>query len=850
MNKRYAIAVFFFCLVSLVLPAANLIDLATRENLIGSDAFTQAGNHIYLAQSPDNIMLAYQGNDGKMYFSYSSDNTSWTTTALDSSIHGSLQGLAASASLVVIGYADSGQLFTVSSTDGGLTFSTPVAVISSRQSASIQDMAIDEHDGIHLLFHRHDGYWDYNHAVSTDGGRSYQTTFDFTRMYDSNSTGYSGNLQAIHDNLYTIYQDNNDEYAVKLGVSHNGGDSWTITRIAPSSGGQLALAVDPMDPDLVYMAAFTYDGLTILRIEDATTSSPNFMPVYGDGNLIPSRNAMVSVHLSIADDGTIIAIYLNPITGSYNLLSSTDNGSSWERSLLTSILEPTSYRWDADILSVRNEFLFARHDGNGSIIVHGPAIHGQIYTPDPIGLVDLADIGEPFGVVLNTAMPMVLFSVPENGEYKITHLTQDTIPLYLSVYDLDASAEDVLAENFDGTSLYDHLTITLQEGATYLLALGILDDMSLGMTAHFSIAHNDVLIAPKVETLPSLPTQQVTHDRVSAGKFNSFIIGSSGMIFATGLNAWGQFADGETDYKKTFTPIRSKISDVISGMGHTLYIADDQILYTSGRNNDGQIGDGTKQDRFSLYRLADNVISAAAGYGHTLFVQSDGSVWALGLNNYGQLGNGNTNSQMKPVKIFEGGAKVFSNMRNSSFLVTSDGALYGFGENQDGQLGLGQQAKVLQPTFIMDDVHMVASGSSHTLVLRTDGTVMATGSNSQGQLGNGTTNPRNTFTTVATGVTDIATCDYTSFLIMRDGTLKAAGSNKFGQFGTDNNQTMVSSADFVPVFTDVVDVAGGKDHAVVLKTDGTVWTAGMNDNYQLGDMTQGHRPFWRQVFSF
>jgi alpha-tubulin suppressor-like RCC1 family protein len=183
-------------------------------------------------------------------------------------------------------------------------------------------------------------------------------------------------------------------------------------------------------------------------------------------------------------------------------------------------------------------------------------------------------------------------------------------------------------------------------------------------------------------------------------------------------------------------------------------------------------------------------------------------------------------------------------------LVTSDGALYGFGENQDGQLGLGQQAKVLQPTFIMDDVHMVASGSSHTLVLRTDGTVMATGSNSQGQLGNGTTNPRNTFTTVATGVIDIATCDYTSFLIMQDGTLKAAGSNKFGQFGTDNNQTMVSSADFVPVFTDVVDVAGGKDHAVVLKTDGTVWTAGMNDNYQLGDMTQGHRPYWQQVFSF
>jgi alpha-tubulin suppressor-like RCC1 family protein len=48
----------------------------------------------------------------------------------------------------------------------------------------------------------------------------------------------------------------------------------------------------------------------------------------------------------------------------------------------------------------------------------------------------------------------------------------------------------------------------------------------------------------------------------------------------------------------------------------------------------------------------------------------------------------------------------------------------------------------------------------------------------------------------------------------------------------------------------VADVAGGKNHVVVLTEDGVVWTTGLNDNYQLGDTTQGYRPTWEQVFKF
>ncbi len=852
MYRRIALCFVMICLLAFVLPAANLRDLAVRETSVASDAITDAGNRIHLAQNHDKVLLAYQGKDGNVHLATSQDNVSWTSAVIPQIPNGNVQGLAANGDLVVIGYGDQGQLFTVSSHDGGESFLAPVAVTPPRRNASIQDMVIDGNGVIHIMYHRHDSYWDYNHAKSFDNGMSYRVTQDFTGAYDSNSTGYYGNLQAIHGNLYTVYQDNNDSYAVKLGVSQDGGDSWTITRLAPSSGGKLALSVDPEDPDLVHVAAFNNDGLTILRIEDAT-SSPKPRPVYGDGSLVPTKHAVVSVHLATSADKTITAILLNPVTGSYHLLSSVDAGESWEDNMLTSLLTPTNYLWSADLLAVGNEFLFARHDGRGGIIIHGPKIAREnqiVYTPDSIGLVELPSIDKPFSVVMNSGMPMVLFSVPEDGGYKISHLSQDTIPLYLALYDLNESADTELAENFDGETLYDQIEYDLSSDTVYLLALGILDDSTLGMQAHFSISQRGLKPTSVAATPSTFSLDAETGDRVAAGKFNSFFIGSSGMIFATGLNSWGQFADGGTDYKKAFTPIRSKVADVVGGHGHTLYIADDRILYASGRNADGQIGDGTTNDRLSLFRLADSVISAGAGYGHTLFVQADGSVWALGANNRGQLGDGTTSPRMKPVKIFEGAQKVFSNMRNSSFILTPEGVLYGFGDNNEGQLGLGPQTTVLQPTYIMGGVWKVVGGNSHTLVLLRDGTVWASGENGQGQLGTGTRQSSTRFIKVAEGVKDIATCDYSSFLVMDDGTLKAAGSNKYGEFGTNNNRDMTTSPTFIPVFSHVADVAGGKNHVVVLTEDGVVWTTGLNDNYQLGDTTQGYRPTWEQVFKF
>lgn len=860
MMKKLVLIVTFCCAITGMLAAANLLDLAAMQRQVGIDAFAEAGNGVYLAKGESSLVVAYKGNDGSIRISRQDAAGRWTSTPIATIPRGFVQGLAAKDSLVVVGYSDGGQSFTLSSNDGGQTFSQPVPVIPTRQGASIQDMVIDASGTIHIVFHRHDGYWDYNYARSTDGGKSYRTFLDFTKASDSNSTGYAGHLRAAHGNLYTVYQDNNDEFATKLAVSRDQGSSWTVTRLAPSTNGRLGLAVDPVDPDLLYVIAFNDHGLTVLRVTEATSASPKPWPVYGDGNIKPNASAVVSANIAIANDRTVAAVYLNPITGSYGLLSSTDQGDTWERGILTTSMTPTTFLWGSDLESYDNEFYFACFDGKGSVLLHGPergAAPGSTgsagaYTPDAQGLVELPSIEEPFSVVLNTGMPFVMFSVSADAPYTVRHLTQDMIPLYLALYDLYAGGDTVLAENYDGVTVHDRLSYGMDDEAVYLLALGVLDDTTLGQTVRIEISR-DVPADPKPvvpATAPAKSQKAKQAHSVSAGYFTSFALNASGQLFGAGLNSYGQMTDGSTGNKISFGPLRAGVSFLSSGFGHTLIMGDDHILYAAGRNDDFQIGDGSNANRLSLFRLADNVVSAAAGYGHSLYVQADGSVWGVGANSRGQLGDGTTIQRSKPVKVFEHGAQVVTNFNHTSFIITPEGDLYGFGENSDGQLGLGHTGSVTKPTYILDKVTAVAAGMNHTLILRHDGTVWAAGTNAQGQLGTGSQTAANRFVQVASEAVDIAAGQYHSLVVGMDGVLRVAGSNKYGQYGTGDTKNRSLSSGFVSVLEGVVDADAGRDHSIALKRDGSVWTAGLNEQYQLGDQSQGFRREWKQVFSF
>lgn len=842
---------------------ANLDDLANHVRYCAGDMPSVApSNGIYLSTTDEALHIARDSYRGSIWYLWMHGETTWFSIPIPNTAGGSVQGIAAKDDLVVVGFAKDGRIYTVASADSGRHFSEPVEINRSAENASIQDMVIDDDGIIHIMFHRHDRYWDYNYARSVDAGKTYSSTFDFTRATDSNSTGYFGTLKAAHGNLYTVYQDNNDEFSVKLSISQDGGDSWMTTRLAPSSGGPLGLAVDPRDPDLVYIAAFNRDGLTILRIKEATSSAPDIWPMYGDGTIKTEPDAVGSVHIALGDDRSVTAIYLDPTTNIYNYLFSEDLGETWEHGELIKPIDHTKFRWGADLDSLGNEFFFARADGRGGLFVHGPDITEavaavadkpetmDVYTPDSQGLVELSSLSDPFGVRMTTEMPMVLIAVPEQAEYEITHLTQDSVPLYLSLYDLQGNADRVLAENYDGSTLYDSFSHEMASDTIYILALGVLDDSDLGKIVTFRISQKGsaAQVAPPIATppVPIALQPEVVGNRVYAGYHNTFAINDLTILYGTGLNSFGQLGLGDTDYRQSFTQLRPSILEVVGGFGHTLYITDNGVLSASGRNEDYQIGDGTRTNELELHRIAGDVVSAAAGYGHTLYVQGDGTVWSFGSNQAGQLGNGNTVAKTAPVEIFEGGAKVFSNKAHASYILSTDGSLYGFGDNSYGQLALGHTNNVNKPSYITGDVENVAGGRNHIVVLKKDGSVWVAGDNSQGQLGNIDSTSR--LVKIATDCTDIAAGYYNTYLLKSDRNVLAAGSNKYGQFGNGTSTSNSRNVGFIPVFQGAVDVDAGRDHAVVLKADGSVWTAGLNEQYQLGDTTKGFRREWKKVY--
>jgi len=109
------------------------------------------------------------------------------------------------------------------------------------------------------------------------------------------------------------------------------------------------------------------------------------------------------------------------------------------------------------------------------------------------------------------------------------------------------------------------------------------------------------------------------------------------------------------------------------------------------------------------------------------------------------------------------------------------------GNNNSGQLGDGTYASRVSPVQVASSVIACSAGASHSLFVKSDGTLWAMGDNSYGQLGDGTTTSRYTPVQVASGVVACSAggklSGKLSLFVKSDGTLWGMGLNNQGQLG-------------------------------------------------------------------
>jgi alpha-tubulin suppressor-like RCC1 family protein len=380
-------------------------------------------------------------------------------------------------------------------------------------------------------------------------------------------------------------------------------------------------------------------------------------------------------------------------------------------------------------------------------------------------------------------------------------------------------------------------------------------------------------IGINLQLLPSLipnQTYQETNDwkQVSTGNFNTAAIKTDGTLWTWGSGGSGYL--GTNDFTARSTPVTTFAGGTnwkqVSSRGrHTAAIKTNGTLWTWGRASEGQLGRITSFSQILSSVITpvttfaggnnwadtangepEELYTLSAGYNQTAAIKTDGTLWTWGVNWSGYLGiNDETgNPRYTPVTTFAGGTdwkQVTIGYYSVTAAIKTDGTLWLWGYNNNGYLGNNSDnLYVYTPitTFAGGtNWKQVSAGQYPVAAIKTDGTLWTWGRGSGGPLGTNDEDNRSTPVTTFAGGTDwkqISCGDYHVAAIKTDGTLWLWGWNFNGYLGTNDTTNRSTPVTTFSGGTDWKQVSGGASYTTAIKTDGTLWTWGYNNNNQLG----------------
>lgn len=240
--------------------------------------------------------------------------------------------------------------------------------------------------------------------------------------------------------------------------------------------------------------------------------------------------------------------------------------------------------------------------------------------------------------------------------------------------------------------------------------------------------------------------------------------------------------------------------------------------------------------------LPPDVVSVSAGHYHSLAVTSQGELWAWGRNEEGQLGRGllaPRDSWNEPMRVTELD-KVRVRAAFASGVVSSaigdDGSLWVWGRSKRGQLGLGEKiTEAIAPSRVNAlaglELLKVSFGWGHALALTTDGKLYGWGYSADGRLGK-------------LG-TSFSPLDSVPRMVRRadedpSDLLDIAGKIVQESIEKEDNMPIIWEPRLIEELksVEVIDVACGLDHSLLLCSDGTVLSGGSNTYNQLGRVAE------------
>lgn len=352
-----------------------------------------------------------------------------------------------------------------------------------------------------------------------------------------------------------------------------------------------------------------------------------------------------------------------------------------------------------------------------------------------------------------------------------------------------------------------------------------------------------------------------------AGPNQSFVINdeSTQAIHGAGDNQFGHIAGQSTPQLNTFTDLDSSsisgtITKIVASDAHVIALTNLGEVYVWGDNFSGELGLGaselTGKTTPTKIGSLSSVVDVAAGDGFSCFLVDDGAnppvIYLAGDLSGGIAGS--TQLELDPVafdmSVFTGGNLAAITASGRRLLARdSSGSVWAWGDNR-----FGQSDPDSIDFFVSTPVMVISAGAiamhaspDVSLALLDNGSLRGWGNNSFGQLGPPSKGSTSTpLTDLATSVTEAVAGNGFIAYVTASNELYTAGLNDQSQLGRDTTGAQFASTGVVtlPSVDAIVDLSVGDRHVFYL-TNATIdplYGFGDNRSGALGDINADPEP--------